>query len=89
MEITTTRKRPFNRLTLIVDSLSPTEVLTAQNNLSKYCFVEAILNHTSVLISRISDQGHDFMSELIKNLCSLVKTKHNHSPYYLQTNRTI
>ncbi|KAK2575228.1 hypothetical protein KPH14_012810 [Odynerus spinipes] len=86
MEITTTSEKPFERLALdIVGPLPLTEsgnrfILTGQDDLTKYCFAEAIPNHEASTIAKIltkyfmkfgipktflTDQGSDFMSKLI------------------------
>lgn len=77
-------------------------ILTAQDDLTKFSFAEPIPNHEAITVAKtlmkyisyfgiprsiLSDQGTDFMSELIKHLINLLKTKHLiSSPYHPQTN---
>lgn len=108
MEITTTAEKPFEKLAIdIVGPLPLTEsgnrfILTAQDDLTKFCFAKPIPNHESLTIAKslieiftqfgipktfLTDQGLDFMSELIKNLGNLLKTKHIcTNPYHPQIN---
>lgn len=77
-------------------------ILTAQDDLTKFSFAEPIPNHESKTIATtltkiityfgipktiLTDQGPDFMSQLIKDLTNLFKTKHlSTTPYHPQTN---
>lgn len=111
MEITTTSDLPFDKLAIdIVGPLPLTEsgnrfILTAQDDLTRYCFAYALPNHESLTVAKtlvelfmrfgipksiLSDQGPDFMSDLIKNFNSLFKTKHvTTTPYHPQTNGSL
>lgn len=77
-------------------------ILTAQDDLTKYSFAEPLPNHESLTIAKtltkifttfgipksiLSDQGSDFMSQLMKDLTNLFKTKHiSTTPYHPQSN---
>lgn len=80
-------------------------ILTSQDDLTKYSFAIAIPNHESLTIAKsltkiityfgipktiLTDQGADFMSQLIKDLTNLFKTKHvTSTPYHPQTNGSL
>ncbi|CAK9814888.1 Retrovirus-related Pol polyprotein from transposon 412 [Anthophora quadrimaculata] len=111
MEITSTPDFPFDKLAIdIVGPLPLTEsgnrfILTAQDDLTRYCFAYALSNHESLTVARtlvklfmrfgipksiFSDQGPDFMSDLIKNFSNSFKTKHiTTTPYHPQTNGSL
>lgn len=77
-------------------------ILTAQDDLTKYSFAIPIENHEAITVAKtltkimlqfgipksiLSDQGTEFMSDIIKNLTTLFKTKHIiASPYHPQSN---
>ncbi|KAK9687374.1 Integrase zinc binding domain [Popillia japonica] len=77
-------------------------IITAQDDLTKYSFATPVPNHESKTIAKtlthiftyfgipktiLSDQGPDFMSQLIKDLSTLFKTHHiSTTPYHPQTN---
>lgn len=111
MEITSTSNFPFDRIAIdIVGPLPLTEsgnrfILTAQDDLTRYCFAYALPNHEAITVAKtlvelfmrfgipksiLSDQGPDFMSDLIKNFSNLFKTKHiTTTPYHPQTNGSL
>ena len=77
-------------------------ILTMQDDLTKYSYAIPIPNHEAMTVANeickfitlfgipktiLSDQGTDFMSNLIKELLKLFKTKHiTSSPYHPETN---
>lgn len=77
-------------------------ILTLQDDLTRFCLAEPIPNHEALTVAKVltkffvqfgipktflTDQGADFMSELMKNLSNLFKTKHlSTTPYHPQTN---
>lgn len=77
-------------------------IITGQDDLTKYSFAFPTANHEAQTIaitlvdfflkfgipqSYLTDQGPDFMSKLMKELTTLLKTKHlSTSPYHPQTN---
>ncbi|KAL0269062.1 UNVERIFIED_CONTAM: hypothetical protein PYX00_010797 [Menopon gallinae] len=77
-------------------------ILTMQDDLTKYSYATPIPNHESRTValeltkfitlfgipkSILTDQGSDFMSNLIKDLTKLLNIKHfSSSPYHPQTN---
>ncbi|KAK9300543.1 hypothetical protein QLX08_006868 [Tetragonisca angustula] len=80
-------------------------ILTMQDDLTKFSFAEAIPNYKASTITKVltkiitcfgipktilSDQGADFMSQLIKDLTKVFKTKHiSTTPYYPQIHGTL
>lgn len=109
MKITTTAKKPFQKIFLDIVGPLPLShygnkyILTMQDDLSKFITLVPLPNQESEVVAKgfvenficlygtpesiVTDQGTNFMSEIFKNVCKLLKiTKLNTSAYHPQTN---
>ena len=108
VEITSTASKPLGRLAIdIVGPLPLTElgnrfILTAQDDLTKFSFANALPDHEALTVAKtlvkiftsfgipksfLNDQRTEFMFKLIKELSGIFQTKHmSTTPYHPQRN---